>query len=595
MTKGGTAVLALAIVGLAQPAAAQSGNAPSDAPARRVSTQTADGRLKALYDAEWAWRSQELALDPGGGRAGIGRLPRVDAASQQRRLAYWEKTLAELDRIPIDELSSEEQINAAVFRTSLEEFVSQLRSREYEAPVSSGGSFWLRMAPRAGFGTREEYRAYLGRLRDMPRYVDEQMANMRAGLKRGFTPPQVTLQGRERTIAPLAAPDVAGNPLFTPFGTMPTNITVAEQQRLRSEAAELIAEGAAPAFARLHAFVRDEYIPAARKTIAAKALPGGAGYYQAKIREFTTLDLTADQIHQIGLKEVARINAEMKATMRKTGWKGSYPDFLKFLKTDPQFYAKTPYELIARSTYIANKVNGKLRETIGLLPRYRFTVLPTPAAIAPFATGGNGGLESCVINTYNLPARPLYTLAALTVHECAPGHSFQAALALEGPNRPALRKGTSFTGYGEGWGLYTEWLGIGMGVYETPYDDFGRLTYEMWRAARLVIDTGLHHKGWSRQRAIDYLSSHTALSDHEVTIEVDRYISGPGQALAYKLGEMLIRRKRADAEAKLGTAFDQRWFHDVILSLGSVPLPVLEQEIDRWIAGGGKNPYGGPA
>jgi uncharacterized protein (DUF885 family) len=217
--------------------------------------------------------------------------------------------------------------------------------------------------------------------------------------------------------------------------------------------------------------------------------------------------------------------------------------------------------------------------------------VPTPAAIAPFGTGGNGGLESCLMNTYNLPARPLYTIPPLTLHECVPGHSFQAALALEGPNRPAIRKRTYFSGYGEGWALYMEWLGTKMGVYETPYDEFGRETYEMWRAARLVVDTGLHHMGWSRQQALDYLSSHTALSDHEVTIEVDRYINDPGQALAYKLGEMLIRRKRAEAEAKLGANFDQRWFHDTILGLGSVPLPTLEKAcIDDWIAAAARTP-----
>jgi len=336
--------------------------------------------------------------------------------------------------------------------------------------------------------------------------------------------------------------------------------------------------------------VRDDYIPKARTTLAAEALPDGKNYYQSLIREYVTLDLTPDQIHQMGLKEVARIDADMQATMRRSGWTGTFPAFLTFLKTDPQFYAKTPYELLAKATYVAKKVDGELKNTLGLLPRYRFTILPTPAAVAPFGTGGNGGLDSCLINTYNLPARPLYTIPVLTLHECAPGHSLQAALALEGPNRPEIRKHTYFSGYGEGWGLYTEWLGTGMRIYETPYEEFGRQTYEMWRAARLVIDTGIHHKGWSRQQAIDFLASHTALSDHEVRIEIDRYISTPGQALAYKLGEMLIRRKRADAEAKLGPAFDQRWFHDTLLALGAVPLPVLEEQLDLWIAGGGKNP-----
>jgi uncharacterized protein (DUF885 family) len=401
----------------------------------------------------------------------------------------------------------------------------------------------------------------------------------------------VTITGRERTIEPFANPDPAANPFFNAFAQMPASISEAEQAALREQARTVIAEIVAPAYARLLPFIRDEYIPGARTSLAAEALPGGEDYYATLVRDHTTLDLTPVQIHEIGRGEVARIRAEMEEVMRRSGWMGDFAGFLNFLKTDPQFVAETPYALIARATFLINRVNGKLGETIGLLPRHRFTILPTPASIAPFGTGGNGGLDSCVFNTFNLPARKLYTLPALAVHECAPGHSFQAALALEGPDRPAFRRSTSFNGYSEGWGLYTEWLGIGMGMYETPYEDFGRLTYEMWRACRLVIDTGIHHFGWSREQAIDYLASNTALADHEVETEIDRYISNPGQALAYKLGEMLIRRKRAEAEARLGERFDQRWFHDVILDLGAVPLPVLEAQIDLWIAGGGRNPH----
>jgi uncharacterized protein (DUF885 family) len=566
------AVVALAFAATAIPAHAQ---------------QSADAQLKALYDAEWTWRQAELGQDPEDEGAGVSdHLPHVDPASQQRRLAYWSNKLAELDKIPAAQLSPEQRINAEVFRTALEAFVAQIKFKDYENPFG----FWTWMAPGRGFGSVAEYRAYISRLRDTPRYIDEQIANMKTGQKRGFVEAKVAIQGRDRTVAPMAASDVATNPFFTPFAQMPSSIPASERDALIADGKAAIAEAAAPAFAKLLAYVRDDYIPHARDTTAAEALPDGKAYYQAKVREFTTLDLTPEQIHAIGLKEVARIDADMQATMKQAGWTGDFKGFLNYLKTDPQFYAKTPYELVAKSTYVANKVSGQLKYTIGLLPRYRFTIKQTPAAIAPFGTGGNGGLESCLMNTYNLPARPLYTIPPLTLHECVPGHSFQAALALEGPDRPAIRKTTYFSGYGEGWALYMEWLGTKMGIYETPYEEFGRETYEMWRAARLVVDTGLHHMGWSRQQAIDYLAGHTALSDHEVTIEVDRYISNPGQALAYKLGEMLIRRKRADAEAKLGAKFDQRWFHDVILGLGSVPLPTLERVLDDWIAGGGKNP-----
>ncbi len=557
---------------------------------------TTDQALQALYTSEWEWRQQELAIGEGGSRGpGADRLAKVDRESQARRLAYWQKTLATLDTIDVDRLSPEERINASVFRHSIESFIARGKAQDYQAPMAAGASFWARLAPRAGFRNAAEYRNYIARMRDIPRYFDEQTANMRAGLARGFTAPREAIVGREKTIEPFANPDAEANPFYGAFRQMPTSIPAAEQEALRAEGRKAIEEAVAPAYARLLPFIRDEYIPGARETLAAEQLPNGKEYYQQRIREYVTYDWTAEQIHQIGLKEVARIRAEMETVMRQTGWKGDFAGFLAFMKTDEQFVAKTPYELIAKTTYIINKVNGKIGETIGLLPRHRFTILPTPAAIAPFGTGGNGGLDSCVFNTYNLPARKLYTLPALAVHECMPGHSFQAALAMEGPDRPDFRRSTYFSGYGEGWGLYTEWLGIGMGVYETPYEDFGRLTYEMWRAARLVIDTGIHHYGWSRQQAIDYLASNTALADHEVATEIDRYISEPGQALAYKIGEMLIRRKRAEAEAKLGAKFDQRWFHDVFLALGSVPLPVLEQELDAWIAAGGLNPNAQPA
>jgi uncharacterized protein (DUF885 family) len=564
----------MAVAGLAWPIAAG------------AAASSADKKLKALYDAEWAWRVDELGVGPDGGRGRQDRYPSADPASQQRRLDYWSGALAKLDAIDVDKLSPEEKINAAVFRTALEAFVANIKFKDYEDTFG----FWQRMAPRSGFRTAQEYSDYISRLRDTPRYVDEQIANMRAGLARGFARPQASIAGREHTIETLAERDPAKSPFNTPFAEIPSSIPEAERVALAAEGQKVIASDVAPAFARLYAFVRDEYIPNARTTTSAEALPDGAAYYKAKIKEYTTLDLTAEEIHAIGLKEVARIDADMRATMKATGWKGDFKSFLTFLKTDPQFYAKTPYDLIAKSTYVANIVNGQLKHTIGVLPRYRFTVRATPAAIAPFDTGGRGGLESCTMNTYDLPSRPLYTIPPLTVHECVPGHSFQAALALEAPNRPAIRKSTYFSGYGEGWALYMEWLGSQMGVYETPYDEFGRETYEMWRAARLVVDTGLHHMGWTRQQALGYLSSHTALSDHEVRIEIDRYINTPAQALAYKLGELLIRRKRAEAEAALGADFDQRWFHDVILGLGSAPLPTLEQVIDEWIAGGGKNP-----
>jgi len=551
---------------------------------------TADARLRALYTEEWNWRQKEMARTGQPGEGGASdHFPKVDAASQQARLAYWTKALSTLDTIPFDQLSAEEKVNAQIFKTSLRALASDVKYRTYEAPFNSDTFFWTDFTPRQGFASAAAYRAYLGRLHDVPRYFDEQIANMRAGLARGYSVPRVSVIGRDKTIEPYVKGDTT-NPLYAPFTQMPTSIAAADQEAMRAEAATVIRDIVAPAYGKLLTMIRDEYLVKARTTLAATAMPDGAAFYQAQIEKHTTLTLTAQQIHDIGLKEVARIQDEMDAVKTKAGFKGSMAEFFTFLRTDPQFYAKTPRELLSYSAYVAKKADGKLNTTIGLLPRRRHAILPVPDALAPIYTGGRGGLEACLMNTYNLPARPLYTLASLTLHECTPGHSFQAALALEGPERPPFRNGTSFSGYGEGWGLYTEWLGTVMGIYETPYEDFGRLTYEMWRACRLVIDTGIHQFGWTRDQALAYLRDHAALAEHEITTEIDRYIAWPGQALAYKLGELQIRRHRREAEEKLGAKFDQRTFHDAVLAIGSVPLPVLEQRMTQFIAEGGVNP-----
>ena len=554
--------------------------APASPPvsAQSQTGSSADARLRALYTEEWSWRQKELARD-----GASDRFPRVDAASQQARLAYWTRALAALDAIPFDQLSPEEQINAQVFRTSLRALASDVRYRTYEAPFNSDTFFWTDFTPRQGFATAAAYRSFLARLRDVPRHFDEQIANMRAGLARGYTVPRVSVLGRDRTIEPYVKGD-ASNPLYAPFTQIPAGVPAAEQEALRAEAVTVIRDIVAPAYARLLSMMRDEYLPKARASLAARALPDGEAFYQAQIEKHTTLTLTPQQIHDIGLKEVARLEAEMRATKDKANFKGTMAEFFTFMRTDPQFYAKTPRELLSYSAYVSKKADDKLAETIGFLPRRRHGIRPVPDAVAPIYTGGRGGLDACLMNTYNLPARPLYTLASLTLHECTPGHSFQAALALEGPERPAFRRATSFSGYGEGWGLYTEWLGTVMGIYETPYEDMGRLTYEMWRACRLVIDTGIHQFGWTRDQAMSYLRDRAPLSEHEITTEIDRYIAWPGQALAYKLGELQIRRHRREAEEKLGARFDQRRFHDAILAIGSVPLPVLEQRMARFIA-----------
>jgi len=549
----------------------------------------ADQRFQALYEKEWTWRQEQTGqadedTDTSGDNT---RLPDVGAATHQARLKVWEQVLKDLDGIDPTQLSAENRINLAIYRPQVENLAAEVRLRAYEMPFNSDSSFWsnLSFMARRQMKTADDYRAYAARLRDVPRHFDQHIANMRAGLARGFTVPRAVLDGRDVSIAAVAEQrDPEQSAFYAPYKKMPASIPAAEQEALRKDVRAAISEQVVPAFGTLLAFFRTEYMPKARTTLAAEAMPGGKDFYAQQIREYTTLDLTAEQIHAIGLKEVARIQAEMREVIKQTGFKGTFAEFLTFLRTDPQFYAKTPQQLLDRAAWISKRVDGEVGKVIGTLPRGRFTIVEVPADIAPFWTAGRGGLGTYWLNTYNLPSRPLYNLPALTLHESSPGHSLQAALAQEQGEQPAFRRDNYISAYGEGWALYTEKLGKEMGIYETPYEDFGRLTYEMWRAARLVIDTGVHHKGWSRDQALAYLRDHTALSEHEVTTEVDRYISWPAQALSYKLGEIAIVRLRGEAERELGPKFDIKAFHDAVLKQGSVTLPVLDDQIRAFIA-----------
>jgi len=554
------------------------------APARPAAQSTADARLKALYDGFSTWDAAESAVfeDSRGEIQAADHLPKVDLASQQRRAAHLQELLTKLNAISDAQLSPGERVNAAVFRTLLENAISDAHFRLWEMPFNSDSSFWTYLDSDR-LDDAGQYRRYIARMRDIPRYFDEQIVNMRAGLARGFSIPRATLEGRDASIAAFLADDVTKSPFHKAFDTMPETIPAAEQQALRTQGEAAIRDSVQPAYRKLLGFFRTEYLPKTRTTVSAHDLPDGDAYYRATIREFTTLDLGPEEIHQIGLKQVAQIEAQMRQTMRDSGFKGSFDEFLKFLKTDPQFQAKTPDELMGVSAYVAKRTDKVIGNYFGLLPRRRFGIIPVPDSIAPFYTGGRGGLENCMMNTYNLPTRPLYNIPALTLHECEPGHSFQAALSVEQKALPRFRQNLYFSGYGEGWGLYCEWLGNEMGIYRTPYERFGQQSYAMWRAARLVIDTGLHRYGWSRQQAVDYLAGHTALSQHEVETEVDRYISWPGQADSYMLGFLTLRKLRSEAEAALGPKFDIRAFHDRFLAMGAVPLSVLEQQMHEFI------------
>ena len=554
-----------------------------------LAAQNADSQLNTLTDAYYAHNLAEYGQieQPDGSTEGGDHFAAVTPAANVARADYAKAMLAKLEGVDSSALSAPAKIDAAVFRTLLEEEIGNARFREWEMPFDSDSDFWSYIAARRQLDSTDDYRRYIARMRDLPRYFDEQIANARAGLKRGFSVPAVTLTGRDASLAGYVVDDPEKSPFWGAFAAMPARVPAADADELRSEARTAIAESVTPAFAKLLAFYRNEYLPQTRKTLAAEAMPDGKAYYLQQIRQYTTLDFGPEEIHRIGLAEVARITAAMEKVKGEAGFKGTLPEFVHFLRTDPQFVAKTPDELMGVSAYAAKRVDGKLDRYFGFLPRHRFTIRPVDPAIAPFYTAGRGGLEACQMNTFDLPSRPLYNIPALTLHECIPGHSFQGGVALEQPAAAKFRRETYFSGFGEGWGLYSEYLGNEMGIYQTPYERFGQLSYEMWRAVRLVIDTGIHHYGWSREKAVEYLANRTALSDHEVGTEVDRYISWPGQALAYKLGEMTILKVRAKAEKALGGKFDIRKFHDVVLSLGSVPLPVLEQRIDAFIADGG--------
>jgi uncharacterized protein (DUF885 family) len=418
------------------------------------------------------------------------------------------------------------------------------------------------------------------------------MDNMKAGLKRGFTQPKAIIQHFPAFIQTYIKDQPEESIFYQPFLTKPQYISEQQFSQFQQQAKTVIAESINPSYVKFKAFMVDEYLPGARETIGAYSFPEGKAYYQQQIKEYTTLDLTAEAIHQIGLDEVQRIRTEMDTIITDLKFQGSFAEFLEFLRTDEQFYAKTADDLLKEARDIAKRMDGKLPELFTKLPRQPYAVNPVPAEIAPNYTTGRyapAPLDSTRpgqywVNTFALDKRPLYNLEALTFHEAVPGHHLQSALTKELTDLPKFRQNAYISAFGEGWGLYCEKLAKEVGFYQDPYSDFGRLTYEMWRAMRLVVDTGMHAMGMSREEAIKLMEDNTALSKHNVSTEIDRYIAWPAQALSYKLGEIKIWELRHKAEDALGEKFDIRVFHDTVLSSGSVPLNVLEKIIDQYIS-----------
>jgi uncharacterized protein (DUF885 family) len=564
-----------------------------DTPITGQQTQI-DRDLQAIIDQSWAVNlaySPELAASLGDASvaAKLDDLSAETLAEKNQQTLKILHTLKQLDR---KNLSKSDVINAKILQDQLQNEVDMYRFHDHYLPITAESGFhaYIASIAKARFNSIEDYQHYLAKLEQLPRYFAQQTYWLKQGLASGITPAKITLNGFEDSISAFIVP-VESSGYFTPFTHYPDHFSATEKNTLTQQGKTTVEQIVLPLYQQFYNFMTEEYIPNARIDIAASALPDGAAFYQNRVEYYTTLPMTAEQVHQLGLQEVARIRSEMEQVIKGVGFKGSFADFLMFLRTDPQFYPKTADELLKEAAFIAKKADTMLPKYFGKLPRTPYGIAPVPAEIAPkYTTGRYSGSNRddepgyYWVNTYALDKRPLYELEALTLHEAVPGHHLQISLNKELTDLPNFRRYSYISAFGEGWGLYSEYLGVEAGFYQDPYSNFGRLTYEMWRAARLVVDTGMHAKGWSRQQAIDFMAGNTALSMHNVTTEIDRYISWPGQALSYKIGELTIKRLRAKAEKALGKNFDIRKFHDAILENGSIPMSVLEQMVDEFIA-----------
>lgn len=549
--------------------------------------------LQTIVDKSWQLQlsaNPEMAYRMGDVSA-AGKLTDLSPAALATHHNAQQGILAQLKALDRSQFSQEDKINAQILEDQLQNEVDLYRFKDYYLPITAESGFhaYIASIAQGRFNSVDDYQHYLAKLAALPQYFAQQIHWLKQGVIEGITPPNVTLNGFEDSISAFIVP-VEESGYFKPFTQYPNHFTEAQKAQFTKQGRELVAQAVLPAYQGFYDFMTQEYIPNARTDIAAYSLPDGKAFYENRVRYYTTLDMTSAEVHKLGLAEVKRIRQEMQQVIDSVGFKGSFADFLHFLRTDPQFYTTSAEQLLKEAAFIAKKADAILPKYFGKLPRKPYGIAPVPAEIAPKYTtgrysGSNRNDEAGYywVNTYALDKRPLYELEALTLHEAVPGHHLQISLNNELTHLPDFRRYSYISAFGEGWGLYSEYLGLEAGFYQDPYSNFGRLTYEMWRAARLVVDTGMHAQGWSRQQAIDYMASNTALSLHNVTTEIDRYISWPGQALSYKIGELTIKRLRAKAETALGDKFNIRHFHDAVLASGSVPMSILEQQIDDFI------------
>ena len=550
--------------------------------------------LVSEYEA-WALADDPFTAGREGDKAALSRLPDPTPAADARRKAALAGFRARLDRLDPKGLSSEARLNRDFLAWTLDRRLKSLAFDEARLPFNSDSGFDQDLdyfASTTNLDNEADARAWIARLQALPAYFAAHVDNARRGARAGFTQPVDTTRAVIARARDEVARPVESDPLLKPFATFPANVPAARQAALRAEAEAVIRDRVRPAQAAFLAFLQTEYLPASRKQLGIRSLPGGEAYYRWLVADHTTTDLTPDQIHEIGLSEVKRIRGEMDAVIAETGFKGDFGAFVAMLRKDPRFYVTSRQALLEKASEIAKRVDDKLPRYFATLPRLTFGVRPVPAEIEDTYTSARyfegapkqGIAGGYMVNTSHLDQRPLYELPALTLHESAPGHHIQIALGQELEGVPSFRRNADITAFTEGWGLYAEQLGEEMGIYRSPYERFGKLSMEMWRACRLVADTGIHWKGWSLDQARACFTDNTALSPLNIEVELARYVGWPGQALAYKIGELKILDLRHKAEAALGPKFEIRRFHDAVLLAGPLPLDLLERRIDAWIA-----------
>lgn len=545
--------------------------------------------FQQLLDEHWQQANKEQIFfrkDPDAFRMNTN-LPDMSEKGRERRATYNNKLLSNLAKIDVSKLSQADQISYRLFKYERQAEAKSYQFPEHYYPLTYYAGFhsYFAGAPaNMSFLSAQDYNNYLISLADYPRYNQEHITNLKEAITAGHVHYCESFKAYKKSISKHLVQDIQRSVFYAPMVNMPKTISPTQQAKYRQQVKTLIKDTVIPQYQDFYDFFTQEYMTNCRETAGISSVAGGADYYQYLIEYYTTTHLSADEIHQLGLAEVSRIRQEMQQIIQQVGFKGEFKDFIEFLRTDPQFYTTTAMDMMEKASYITRKMAAKLPEWFSVLPRSTFDIRPSPDGGAYYVASDGSGTTPGIyyIETKGLESQPLYTLEALTFHEAEPGHHFQSAIAQE-IDMPEFRKTLYHSAFGEGWGLYSERLAKEMGFYQDPYSDFGRLTYEAWRACRLVVDTGIHTKGWTRKQAIDYLADNTALSIADVTGQIDRYITWPAQALSYKIGEIKIRQLRAKAEKALGNNFNVRKFHDQILKNGSLPMALLDELTTDWI------------